>query len=266
VARTPLPHVLGQLSRDRPLLKPGHLAYVKGNLELLGLGHAYHDAWWRWTARKRSPLTQWNYHHETIFIHIPKTAGLSIYEMLGMDQPYDTHAPVSGYRVADRALFEKAFKFAVVRNPWDRVVSAFHYLKYKPISPNDARWSQDEWWSERYLASINSFPEFLHALRVPKFRRFVLTWRHFIPQHYFLTTNKSGLLVNHLVRFEDLDKELQAIAWQIGAPISAAQRNVTEHKAYQHYYSEADVRFVGAIYARDVELFGYTFAPSGAMD
>lgn len=185
--------------------------YLKGSLDLFGLGHAYHDAWWRHCARKHSPITQWNYEHKTIFIHIPKTAGLSIYEMFGMDLPHDTHSPVAGYRAADAKLFKRAYKFSVIRNPWDRLVSAFHYLKYQPTSLNDIRYSQNEFWSERYLSDIDSFPEFIRALHVPKFRRLVLTWRHFIPQHYFLTTVASGLLVDHLVRFEDLQKGLSML-------------------------------------------------------
>jgi|SRR5208282_4206627 len=234
--------------------------YLKSNLELFGLGHAYHDAWWRRNARKHSFITQWNYQHEAIFIHIPKTAGVSIYEMFGMDLPHDTHSPVAGYRAADAMLFKKAYKFSVIRNPWDRLVSAFHYLKYKPFA------DQDEFWSERYLSGINSFPEFMRALHVPKFRRLVLTWRHFIPQHYFLTTVASGLLVDHVVRFEDLQKGLEHVAKNIGVPVSMVRRNVSEHAVYQDYYhSEADIQFVSSIYASDIKLFGYTFAPSGVV-
>src|SRR5271167_838241 len=138
-------------------------SYIKGNLQLLGLGHAYHDAWWRRNVRKHSPMTRWNYEHEAIFIHIPKTAGLSIHEMLRMDLPPETHCPVAGYRAADAALFKKAYKFSVIRNPWDRLVSAFHYLKFGTTSPNDRRSGEDEAWSARYLSGTNSFAEFMQA-------------------------------------------------------------------------------------------------------
>jgi len=244
----------------------GKYRYLKGNLELFGLGHAYHDAWWRRNARKHSPFTEWNYQHEVIFVHIPKTAGLSIYEMFGMHVPREGHCPVAGYRAADATSFKKAYKFTVIRNPWDRLVSAFHYLKYGTTSPNDKRWVEDEVWSERYLSGINSFPEFKRALHVPKFRRLVLTWRHFLPQHYFITTAAaSGLLVDQLVRYEDLENGLEHVATKIGLPLSMVQRNMSEHAGYQQYYSEADIRFIGRIYTRDIKLLGYTFAPSGVV-
>jgi hypothetical protein len=237
----------------------GHFSYIKGNLERFGAGHAYHDARWRWVARKRSPLTRWNYDKESIFGHNPKTAGTSIYEMFAMERTYDTHVPVAGYQAADAALFKRAFKFAVVRNPWDRLVSAFQYLKHGTTSSSDIRWEQDEWWSKRYLAGIDSFPDFLQALQVPKFRHLVLTWRHFIPQHYFITIGKSGHLMDYLIRFEDFDRGVQAVASKVGLQTTLVQRNVSKRLGMQHYYNEADIRFVGQLYSRDVELFGYNF-------
>ena len=137
--------------------------HFKGYSEPLGLGHAYHDAWWRMTAYKKTPLTQWNYEHQAIFVHVPKTAGLSIYEMLGMD-PVRYACPRRGLSASGPGLFEKAFKFAVVRNPWDRLVFAFHHLKYGPPYRR-MPWDEDRWWAERYLSEINSFAEFLRALR-----------------------------------------------------------------------------------------------------
>jgi hypothetical protein len=40
---------------------------------------------------------------------------------------------------------------------------------------------------------------------------------------------------------------------------------MSEHAGYQQYYSEADIRFIGRIYTRDIKLLGYTFAPSGVV-
>ncbi len=233
---------------------------MKGYLELLGLGHSYHDYWWRRNARAHSPLTSWNYDRKVIFVHIPKTAGLSIYEMFGMDYPPDTHAPVAGYQQADAALFRNAYKFSVVRNPWDRLVSAFHYLKHQSASLNEKKWREDEAWAERYLAKLNCFSDFMRALQTPDFRRQILTWRHFIPQHYFLTCGGSEILVDQLVYFEDLQNGLEDVAKKIDVPLKSVHRNASTRSGYQQYYTEADAELVASIYARDIELFSYVFA------
>ena len=236
----------------------------KGYLELLGLGHSYHDLWWRRNVRQHSPLTPWNYDRNVIFVHIPKTAGLSIYEMFGMDYPPDTHAPVAGYQQADATLFKTAYKFAVVRNPWDRLVSAFHYLKHNAASPNEKQWSQDQNWAERHLVKFSCFSQFMQALHAPDFRRLVLTWRHFIPQHYFLTSGGSDILVDHVIYYEDLQKGLEEVAHKIGVALKPVHRNVSKRSGFRQYYRQEDIDLVGSIYARDIELFSYSFACASA--
>ena len=234
-------------------------AYLKGGLEVLGLGHHYHDAWWRRTARKNPTLTPWNYENQAIFVHIPKTAGLSIYTAFDMPMPHDTHAPVAAYQAADLNLFRNAFVFAVIRNPWDRLVSAFHYLKFQPAAAEDQRWDHDILWSQRYLSGIDTFRDFLQALRIPKFRRLVVTWRHFIPQHYFITEARTGITVKNLIRFEDLEHGLADVAAKIGLGIEIERRNASWRAIYQTYYNDDDRQFVAGLYAKDIALFGYTF-------
>lgn len=241
------------------------LPYLKANLELPGLGHMYHDIWWKKTAYFKSPLTKWNYSHGAIFIHIPKTAGLSIYDMFEMERSYDTHAPIAAYLAADIQFTRSSFKFAVVRNPWERLLSAYQYLKFGTASTTKTFWHQDALWSEKYLVHINSFQQFLRALRKPQFRGLVLSWRHFIPQHYFLTTGNSSILVNRLVRFENLHNELFEIASRLGLKIALLKINESTHSSYEDYYTEADADFVGHVYRRDLELFNYRFGSEGSL-
>jgi hypothetical protein len=230
---------------------------AKALFEQWQLAHFYQDTRWRWAARRRSPLTEWNYRHNAIFVHIPKAAGLAIYKALGMERPYDTHAPVAAYRAADRQFFEAAFKFAVIRNPWDRLVSAFYFLRRGP--DDGARWDEDKWWSDRYLSDVKTFRKFLRCLRSPKYRRVVLSWRHFVPQHRFVTTVGSGLAVDKLVRFECLDAEMHRVASQVGLTLALTTRNVSAHPDYKSLYTEDDIDFVSKLYAHDIAYFGYTF-------
>src|SRR5690242_8686296 len=65
----------------------------------------------------------------SIFVHVPKAAGVSIaralYGDLGMG-----HMTLAEYRTVFRQrAFDKMFKFAFVRNPFDRLHSAYHFLR-----------------------------------------------------------------------------------------------------------------------------------------
>ncbi len=58
----------------------------------------------------------------SIFIHIPKTAGVSLCEAL-YGTPIISHARLRHYQVVyDWQTYESYFKFAFVRNPWDRLL------------------------------------------------------------------------------------------------------------------------------------------------
>jgi len=234
---------------------------AKAAFERWHLAHFYHDSRWRLAARRRSPLTEWNYRHNAIFIHIPKAAGLAIYDAFGMERPYDTHAPVAAYLAADRQFFENAFKFAVVRNPWDRLVSAFYFLKHG--SDDGKRTDEDKWWSDRYLSEVKTFRDFLWSLRSPKYRRIVLAWRHFVPQYRFVTSVGSGLALDKVVHFECLGAELHRVASQLGVTLALTARNASDHPDYTSLYTEDDIEFVSRLYAHDLAFFGYQFGGNG---
>ena len=70
-----------------------------------------------YTAKKKS-----------IFIHIPKTAGTSILKSLGGWA--GDHCSYREYLQASPTKFKEYFKFCFVRNPYDRLVSTYNYLKY----------------------------------------------------------------------------------------------------------------------------------------
>ena len=64
-----------------------------------------------------------------IFFHIPKTAGISLVKALFGDLDWG-HRDVNYYiNVFDKKRFNDYFKFTFVRNPYDRLFSAYSFLK-----------------------------------------------------------------------------------------------------------------------------------------
>ena len=63
-----------------------------------------------------------------VFIHINKTAGVSIGKALGLEKQ---HLTAREYKNSlGNRRWDKMFKFTIVRNPWDKVVSHyFHRVK-----------------------------------------------------------------------------------------------------------------------------------------
>lgn len=69
-----------------------------------------------------------------IFIHIPKVAGISLIHALGFEHEHRWHMPLKYYQHISEEKFEQYFKFAFVRNPWDRVFSAYQFLAQGGLS------------------------------------------------------------------------------------------------------------------------------------
>ena len=65
--------------------------------------------------------------HRCVFIHIPKAAGTSLTKTL-FAAP-SRHLQYTEYERANPKKFKKYFKFTFVRNPYDRLFSAYSFLK-----------------------------------------------------------------------------------------------------------------------------------------
>lgn len=229
---------------------------ARGVIDGLGFGETYHSLWWRIAARRRRVLTDWSRRHNALFIHVPKAAGLSVYHALGMEQPPDTHAPAAAYRAADPDFFDGAFRFTVVRNPWDRLVSAYHYLSQQSAFP------QDRVWARRRLARAPDFASFMGLMRHPWTRNQIMGWRHFLPQTTFLEVRGQNAM-NLLIPFEELEEGLTHVAALIGAKARLAHRNSSRRGDYRQYYTDEDAALVARLYAADVAMTGARFEDGG---
>lgn len=72
-----------------------------------------------------------------IFVHIPKTAGISISRSI-FGNLGGGHTKIRDYELIFSAKdFNNYFKFTFVRNPWDRIFSAYRFLKNGGINEED---------------------------------------------------------------------------------------------------------------------------------
>lgn len=86
----------------------------------------------------KSPYNEVEKEKEIIFIHVPKCAGRSVRKAVGL--PRDGHDRALWYKFHDPEKFRRYFKFTVVRNPWDRLVSAYFYLRQDRGHETTKKW------------------------------------------------------------------------------------------------------------------------------
>ena len=195
--------------------------------------------------------------HRCIFVQIPKVAGVSISNSL-FGRHTGNHATVADYQIVfNKNEFSSFYKFAFVRNPWDRLVSAYIYLKSGGMNPRDSKWADE------YLSSLKNFNDFvLNWLN----RNNIYKGIHFLPQYKFITSsNRLSPDVDFVGFFENIDNDYSYIRnlLQLGDE-KLAFRNKTPGKLqdYRSYYNNKTIQIVSEVYKEDIELLGYDFENS----
>ncbi len=188
--------------------------------------------------------------YKTIFIHVPKCAGVSVNHTL-FGNLAGGHATLNDYlHVFEPELIENYFKFTIVRNPWDRLVSAYFFLKKGGFNKDDKDWF------ERELSQYDSFEQFVTEW-VNKEN--ILRYHHFRPQTNYIFDKYRKIPIDFVGFFENLDDDFDYIANKIGVPDHLPKKNAGEHKRYQDYYNDKTMEIVAKVYEEDINVLGYNF-------
>jgi hypothetical protein len=208
--------------------------------------------------------------HRYIFIHIPKTAGTSISTILSEWRPggLDRAKQVLYYpkRVRpwlvgkhDKAVhirarighdqYAKFFKFAVIRNPWDLMVSCYSWWTQSAV-----RWPVFES-DTKYIAALGGFEGFIRsrygACMINEFRGNMLDW---------ICDDRGNVIVDQILRFENLDDDWKRTSRTLGMPYMQLPReNQGTREDYRHYYTEETRQLIAWRFRAEIELFGYEY-------
>jgi len=189
--------------------------------------------------------------YKFIFLHIPKTAGLSIIKILGKYNPdeiyYYSHPRIRKYnKVRNKDL--NYFVFTFVRNPFSRILSAFNYLKNGGVNIQDRRIRN------RFKLDEIDFKTFVKT----NIKDDSINTDHFKPQLHYMDYDAKK--INFIGKFENLQEDFNIICDKIKIPKQELpHKNKSKHKHYTEYYDDETREIVAEKYAMDIEYFGYEF-------
>lgn len=185
-----------------------------------------------------------------IFIHVPKAAGTSINSALyGVSQT--SHLKAKDFKRYNPKVFNQAFSFAVLRNPWDRLVSAYEFAR---SGGSEIRYHRANLNEKMLTRDFQYFLESLRDLNLPDLDP--VFWR----QSEFVLGVDDELLVDHCGTVEMLSETLACLQEETGVELQLGHRNQSLRKNFNHYYSEdICIEIVADIYQRDIELGKYSF-------
>ncbi len=195
-----------------------------------------------------------------IFVHIPKTAGSSVTNALGFE--WQNHKDLARYR---RELgteeFARYFKFTIVRNPWERLLSDYCFQSR---------------WSGRRTSKLHihdgqgrrrNFQQWVRQVLADPFAYEARAWggtvskniHRWSPQVDWITLD-GAIGVDFIARMECLRTDFGKLCERIGFEVpELPRRKKIIRRHYADYYDEETRELVTAFYLRDVQAFGYVF-------
>ena len=227
--------------------------------------------------------------YNCLFYHIPKAAGTSIevalecrsgggkgmslnFELLqgGMMQHMpgyvlrrlcETGGPAGkrgtklgqkdGPILTEKNYGDTVFKFTIVRNPWDKMVSQYLYHPNQGFCSENFEQYLEIWlpYIKRTYVDIEAPPDLILAHRGEL---------HFLPQFEFIKDDA----VDFIGRFENLKEDWAEICKRLGLsePLELPhKRQYYGRDHYSEYYTKKTRQMVAETYARDIEILDYKF-------
>ena len=208
-----------------------------------------------------------SYDKRCIFIHIPKCGGTSIENVIwphpedlteanlwwGFVSKYHNKYQTGGLQhllarqvrsEVGLEIFNSFYKFTIVRNPWDRIVSQFAYMQTRP-DLMDFIGMQPETEFKAYLGLIQ--------------KKQHVQWT---PQTDFILDQDGTLLVDKIGHLESIEKDSREVFETLGVCRGQAailHANRSKRKSLDHYYDQESIEIVSEVYSSDINYLNYSF-------
>jgi Sulfotransferase family len=197
--------------------------------------------------------------YKFIFIKTAKTAGTSIEVYLSnlcgendiltpinpllephrarnyLEQGFRNHTTAMGAKqLLPADIWNNYYKFCVERNPWDKTLSNYHMKKYRSETP----------------LSMNDY----------------LTHEKKLARNFYKYTDTNGnILVDRVVKYENLAAELQEVFDRLSVPfegtlgINAKSEYRTDRRSYREVLNSSQAAIIADIFSKEIAAHGYRF-------
>ena len=202
-----------------------------------------------------------------LLLHPAKTAGTSVEKLLLHDVLDDNqysqerlfgwnkekgfylqHATAAAARdELGSQIFDSAYRFATVRNPYGRIVSVYHYL------------------FPQHEARFGGFRPFVLQLPQLVKKRSSLLGNRYSPQYRFVTIEDKPIF-HRLIRFEYIDEDFEQVTLDLGISVKLQNLYEYRHSSYpveptKELYDGDMIEAMQIAYSDDFRFFKYPAEP-----
>lgn len=188
-----------------------------------------------------------------IFIHVPKAAGTSVNHAL-YGRTLGHYSALEIEKTFPR-LFDRAFTFTLVRNPWDRALSSYRFARQ---GHTDSMGVQNP--GQYQVPAFDSFERFVNEW-LPA-QDLLKTDFIFQPQSHFACDGNGEIMVDFVGKVESLNKDIQVVSERLGRNISVGKSNSTRLAGMDYrsaFTSNEMIDAISMLYKDDVDKFDYHY-------
>ena len=202
-----------------------------------------------------------NHEKKFIFVHTPKTAGSAMHiffkDFFAVQDRSDPEPDIHHMGIEEvlqkYPQCEDYFKFGFVRNPWDRLVSA-----YCDFTQNrGTNYSGKITLEKPLLGEYADFEHFCLEFSNSEWSKDI----HMKPQATFFKNGDSNC-VDFVGKYENLFQDFLKVCQTIEithAPTFEVVHRPSSHGHYSKYYSDKSREAIAEFFKEDIDQFGYEF-------
>lgn len=200
-----------------------------------------------------------------LFVHIPKTGGESFSQVLrshGAVDFLDKHATIRDYANVSSDI--PRHSLAVVRNPFDQVVSFYFHLRKPLYIPKDQLRKQYPHLGGEYVGPVeacklairSSFSQFVDSI----YYRGCIPHPYFQDQAEFICGNEGQILCSEVFKYESITRLWNRLCVIYGIPsIDIPHLNRSRRVHYSQYYDNRTREIIDGFFSKTLTTFGYCF-------
>ena len=202
---------------------------------------------------------------QSTFIHIPKTGGSSFEQWCYNNMEFDRQQKHCTYEDAKNIWGDLGTTFTFVRNPFDRMVSMFHFIGQRAIERIELRKQ-----GKRTKKSTNQQDDLLISEYYNK------GFENWLNEHYnnihnpfdlgiWMYERKTPMVhwidnkIDIIIKIEEINDNIYKLEELFNRKIDLPITNTTKRKDYEFYYNTNSRKIIEDLFKQDLEKFNYEF-------
>jgi hypothetical protein len=163
------------------------------------------------------------------------------------------HQTIRQYQLAlPGSVYRKVWKFTVTRDPWERLASAWQFLKSGGLHAHDAKYFTEN------ISQYSTFDHFVNDWLVYQDLR-NCGCVHFKPQVHYIKGFDGHVAIDYMLKLSDLQTEYEKLREKFNGVAlienNLAQGGKVDFRSF--ITSNETYKNLAKVYAEDIRLLGY---------